>query len=52
MMPDLEDLKFVFAIFAILVGTASGVAALLVEFKHKETGKITRWGYYPIGGLA
>lgn len=37
---------------SIFGATASGVMALLVEYKDKETGKITKWGRYALLGLA
>jgi hypothetical protein len=39
-------------ILSIALGTASGVAALLFDFKNKRTGKITKWGRYALCGLA
>ena len=49
---DLELLKAILGIISIFAGTAFGVLALLVEYKDKKTGKITRWGRYAILGLA
>ncbi len=49
---DLELLKTILSIFSIFVFTASGVAALLVEYKDKATGKITKWGGCALFGLA
>ena len=49
---DPAVLKVILSVFSIIGGTASGVAALLVEYKDKETGKITKWGRYALFGLA
>jgi hypothetical protein len=49
---DLEFLKTVISVLSLALGTASGVAALLVEFKDKATGAITKWGRYALSGLA
>jgi hypothetical protein len=49
---DLEFLKVILGILSILGATASGIAALLVEYKDKKTGRITKWGRYALYGLA
>jgi hypothetical protein len=49
---DLELLKTLLGLFSIIGATASGVAALVVDYKDKETGKITKWGRYALSGLA
>jgi hypothetical protein len=49
---DLEFLRVVLGLISIVGGTASGVAALLVEYKNKKTGKITRWGRFALFGIA
>jgi hypothetical protein len=49
---NFDLLKLALAALSITVGTASGVAALLVDFKDKATGKPTKWGRYALFGLA
>jgi hypothetical protein len=49
---DLEFLRVVLGLLSIAGGTASGVAALLVEYKNKKTGRITRWGRFALIGIA
>src|SRR5271168_5401941 len=49
---DLDLLKTFLGLFSIAGATTSGVAALVVDYRNKETGKITRWGRYAIFGLA
>jgi len=49
---DLELLKVILGILSIFGATVSGVAALLVEYKDKKTGRITKWGRYALFGLA
>ena len=49
---DLELLKVILGIVSIFGATASGIAALLVEYKDKKTGRITKWGRYALYGLA
>jgi hypothetical protein len=46
---DLEFLKVILGILSIFGATASG---LLVEYKDKKTGRITKWGRYALYGLA
>jgi len=41
MPSDLELLRVTLGLFSIIGGTLFGIAALLVEYKDKETGKIT-----------
>ncbi len=48
---DFELLKTILGFVSIIGGTVSGVAALLVEYKDKETGKITKWGRYALIGV-
>ena len=49
---DLELLKVILGILSISGATVSGVAALLVEYKDKKTGRITKWGRYALYGIA
>ena len=49
---NFDLLKLALTALSITVGTASGVAALLVDFKDKATGKPTKWGRYALFGLA
>src|SRR5262245_25265881 len=49
---DLEFLKAILGIASIFGATVSGVAALLVEYKDRKTGRITKWGRYALCGLA
>src|SRR5262249_17892414 len=49
---DLGLLKVILGILSIFGATVSGVAALLVEYKDKKTGRITKWGRYALCGLA
>src|SRR5262245_20345914 len=49
---DLEFLKAVLGIVSIFGATVSGVAALLVEYKDRKAGRITKWGRYALYGLA
>jgi hypothetical protein len=48
---DFELLKAVLGIFSIVGGTVSGIAALLVDYRDKKTGKITKWGRYALLGV-
>jgi hypothetical protein len=48
---DLETLKLLIGIFSIVIGTISGFMALLVEYKDKATGRVTKWGRYALSGL-
>jgi hypothetical protein len=41
---DVEFIKTIIGVVSLAIGTASGVAALLVEFKDKATNKVTKWG--------
>ncbi len=36
---------------SIVLTGAFGILGLLTEFKEKQTGKITRWGYISLGGI-
>lgn len=49
---SLDLIKLALGALSVAVGTASGVAALLVDFKDKATGRITKWGRYAVFGLA
>lgn len=49
---NLDLIKLVLAVLSVAVGTVSGVAALLVDFKDRATGRITKWGRYAVLGLA
>lgn len=49
---DLELLKAILGVFSIVGATASGIAALLVDYRDKTTGKVTKWGRYALFGLA
>jgi hypothetical protein len=49
---DLDFSKTLVGVLSIAVSTASGTAALLVDFKDKSAGKITKWGRYALAGLA
>src|SRR5262249_42474697 len=49
---DLEFLKAILGVLSIVGATASGVMALLVDFKNRATGKITKWGLCALLGLA
>lgn len=51
MLFDFELLRTVFGLLTIVVGTASGIAALLVDYRDKQTGQITKWGRYAILGI-
>jgi hypothetical protein len=48
---DLDLIKTLLGLFSIVGATTSGVAALVIDYKNKETGKITRWGRYALFGL-
>jgi hypothetical protein len=48
---DFELFKTVLGFMSIVGGTISGVAALLVEYKDKNTGKVTKWGRYALIGV-
>lgn len=52
MIYDLDFLKTLLGLFSIVGATASGVTALLVDYKNKKTGKITKWGRFALYGLA
>jgi hypothetical protein len=49
---DIDFLKAILGLLSIVGGTASGIAALLVEYKDKKTGQITKWGCYALFGVA
>jgi hypothetical protein len=49
---DPEFLQTILGILSIFGATASGVMALLVEYKDKKTGRMTKWGRYALCGLA
>jgi hypothetical protein len=51
-MFDLDLLKAVLGVISILGGTVSGMAALLVDFKDKKSGRVTKWGRYALYGIA
>ncbi|MCW5735792.1 MAG: hypothetical protein KIS73_16805 [Enhydrobacter sp.] len=49
---NFDLVKLALAALSVAVGTASGVAALLVDFKDRVTGRITKWGRLAVLGLA
>jgi hypothetical protein len=49
---SLELFQTILGFLSIVVSTVAGVTALLVEYRDKETGKITKWGRYALIGLA
>lgn len=51
MSVDLELLKTILGFVSVFGATVSGVAALLVDYRDKTTGKITKWGRYALLGL-
>jgi hypothetical protein len=52
MVWDFDLTKSVLSLLGVAGSTASGVAALLVDFKDKQTGRVTKWGKLAIWGLS
>ncbi|HEY7245566.1 MAG TPA: hypothetical protein VH678_16975 [Xanthobacteraceae bacterium] len=48
---NLDFLKAILGLLSIVGGTASGIAVLLVDYKDKKTGQITKWGRYALFGI-
>jgi hypothetical protein len=51
MLSDFDLVKTILGLLSIVGATASGIAALLVDFRDKATGKITKWGRYAVLGV-
>jgi hypothetical protein len=49
---NLDVAKSLIGIISIAVATVSGISALLVDFRDKVTGRVTKWGRYAVFGLA